>query len=195
MEKEKQPIYKKWWFWLIVVFLILGVISGAYNDFNLSNEIENSTKIDISTTEKEVIFLKGSKGKEFYNIMCEVANVENKKAQDMKETWIYETGNDKYSIELEANKSTNEINYIRLMTFKNEYNENFFLAISRLEYNESDRKTCFNWIKDNIGKENTTKIGDANFKLSIGTNKNPILEVYTDGNEKFQQEQTEKYTK
>lgn len=195
MEKVKQPIYKKWWFWLIVVFLILGLISGAYNDFNLTNETNNSNIIETSTIEEKVTFLKGSNGKEFYNIMCEVANAEKKRGQDMKKTWLYETVNDKYSIEIEANKSTNEINYIRLMTFKDEDYENFFLAISRLEYDGSDRKTCFNWIKDNIGKENTTKIGDANFKLSIGTNKNPILEVYTDGNEKFQQEQIEKYTK
>lgn len=195
MEKEKQPIYKKWWFWLIVVFLILGLISGAYNDFNLTNETNNSNIIETSTIEEKVTFLKGSNGKEFYNIMCEVANAEKKKGQDMKETWLYETVNDKYSIEIEANKSTNEINYIRLMTFKDEDYENFFLAISRLEYDGSDRKTCFNWIKDNIGKDNNTKIGNANFKFSIGTNKNPILEVYTDGNEKFQQEQIEKYTK
>lgn len=195
MEKEKQPIYKKWWFWLIVVFLILGLISGAYNDFNLTNETNNSNIIETSTIEEKVTFLKGSNGKEFYNIMCEVANAEKKKGQDMKETWLYETVNDKYSIEIEANKSTNEINYIRLMTFKDEDYENFFLAISRLEYDGSDRKACFNWIKDNIGKDNNTKIGNANFKFSIGTNKNPILEVYTDENEKFQQEQIEKYTK
>ena len=195
MEKEKQPIYKKWWFWLIVVFLILGLISGAYNDFNLTNETNNSNIIETSTIEEKVTFLKGSNGKEFYNIMCEVANAEKKKGQDMKKTWLYETVNDKYSIEIEANKSTNEINYIRLMTFKDEDYENFFLAISRLEYDGSDRKTCFNWIKDNIGKDNNTKIGNANFKFSIGTNKNPILEVYTDENEKFQQEQIEKYTK
>ena len=189
MEKNKIPIYKKWWFWLIIAFLILAFISGVYNDFNLTNETESSQ------IEEKVIFLKGSKGKEFYDILCEVANVENKKPQDMIETWIYETGDDKHSIEVEVNKSTNEINCIRLMAFKSIYSENFFLAISRLEYEGSDRKECFNWIKDNIGKESTTKIGDANFKFSMGPNKNPILEVYTDGNEEFQQKQIDEYTK
>ena len=66
--------------------------------------------------------------------------------------------------------------------------ENFFLSIARLEYNGSDKSKCFNWIKENLGKESIIKIGDANLKLCNGTSGLPILTLYTDGNENYQKE-------
>ena len=79
-----------------------------------------------------------------------------------------------------------------MMALQSEDYTNFFVALSRLEYNGSDKNLCFNWINDNLGKEATTKIGDANIQLSLGTNKKPILELHTDGNEQFQKEQLDK---
>ena len=101
----------------------------------------------------------------------------------MGDSIVYSSSNEKYGIELETNKN-NEINWISIYTLlkdKNDY-ENFFIAISRLEYDGCDKSTIFNWIHDNLGNEATTKVGNANFKLYNGTSGTPILEVYTDGN-------------
>jgi|GEM_PF-3590726 len=37
IEKEKKPVYKKWWFWVLVVFLLLG-FAGALSDNNSSTQ-------------------------------------------------------------------------------------------------------------------------------------------------------------
>lgn len=180
---EKKPIYKKWWFWLIIV-LVVGSIAGGKKS--------NITNVNATKNMKESIFLEGSNGREFYNILCDVAGVKSTEAQDTGETLIYETVDNSYSIEVESNKETNEINYVRLMAFEKENYENLFLAISRLEYENNNKEQCFNWINDNLGKEAKTKIGDANIELKLGSNDIPILELYTDGNEQFQKEQLDK---
>lgn len=185
MEKEKKPIYKKWWFWIIIVILVVGIFGGnSNNTTNINTSNTNTIQID---NEEKVIFLKGSNGKEFFNILCEVAEVSKKEGVPIAETIDYTSSNEKYGIELETNQN-NEINWISIYTMltdKNDY-ENFFMAISRLEYDSSNKAKCFNWIHDNLGKEAATKIGDANFRLYNGASGNPILEVFTDGNEDYQ---------
>lgn len=182
-----KKYYQKWWFWVtVVVLLVLGIMGGIDEHLNI-----------ISTTNKEVLnekkvtFLKGSKGKEFFKILCEVADLDYKDAQSIGDSVLYETVDVNYSIEVETNKN-NEINWLRMMAFQDNDYENFFLAVSRLEYENSNKTEAFNWIHDNLGKEAITKIGDANLKLSISTSNKPILEIYTDGNEQYQKEQLDK---
>ena len=182
----KKSIFKKWWFWVIVLVLIISVFGG-----NSSQETKNNSQNALSNDEEKVIFLKGSNGKEFYEILCDVANVEKKGSVNVGDTIDYASSNENYGIEIETNIN-NEINWISIYTLLSNDYENFFLAISRLEYDGSNKSECFNWIKDNLGKEANTKIGNANFKLYNGTSGKPILEVYTDGNEEFQNEQLNK---
>lgn len=194
MEKEKKPIYKKWWFWLIVIILVIGIFGGSSNnETNITNT--SNTNTTQARNDEKVIFLKDTNGNEFFDILCEIASVEKKDGVSIGETIDYSSSNEKYGIELETNKN-NEINFISIYTMlsnKDDY-ENLFVAISRLEYNGSNRAECFKWIHNNLGKEATIKIGDANFKLYNGTSGNPILEVFTDGNEEFQKEQLNKLT-
>lgn len=191
MEKNEKKIYQKWWFWIIIIILIAGILGGS-SDNNTNNtnstNITNSINSTVSETSKSNIFLKGSNGKEFYEILCDVGQVPKKEGVIMGDCIDYASSNENYGIELETNKD-NEINWISIYTlFSSDY-DNFFLAVSRLEYNNSNKSECFNWIKENLGKESTIKIGDANFKLYNGTSGKPILEIYTDGNEEYQKEQ------
>lgn len=183
----ENKFYKKWWFWLIII-LVLGV------GYSISTS-ENSIFVDIDNTitsdSSKVVFLKGSNGKNFFKIVCDIINPENKYTNKLDESIMYEAYNLDYSIELETNKS-NEVNYVRMMAMQTEEYTNFFLSASRLEYSNSNKTEAFNWINDNLGNEATTKIGDANFKLYNGTNGKPILEIYTDGNDDFQNEQIDK---
>lgn len=47
MEKEKKPVYKKWWFWFIILLVIAGISGVAFGD---SNTNPTSTSITSNTT-------------------------------------------------------------------------------------------------------------------------------------------------
>lgn len=42
--KEKKPFYKKWWFWLIIVFLIIGAIGQNAEDNDEKDVVKNTTE-------------------------------------------------------------------------------------------------------------------------------------------------------
>ncbi len=181
-----KKLFKKWWFWLIIIFLIVGFL-------NVSNN--NSNMINVSSSNQEKItFLSGTNGKEFFQILCDIANIEAPEGTIVGDSIDYVASNLDYGIEIETNKN-NEINWISIYTLSKSNYENFFLSIARLEYNGSDKSKCFNWIKENLGKESIIKIGDANLKLCNGTSGLPILALYTDGNENYQKEQIDKISK
>ena len=202
MEKEKKPIYKKVWFWGLTAFMLFifipSFIEGIQEGINNPKTIdaiqnEQQEELDdkkengenIVNTEKS-IFLKASKGKEFYEILCSVGEMQETNSQDMGETLLYESSNSNYSIEVEADKTTDKIAYIRMMTLQATEYENFFNSISRLEYKGAEKSQIFNWIHDNLGKETSTKIGDVNFILTLGRNGKPILEVKKDTYDEYQ---------
>ena len=57
IQKEKKPIYKKWWFWLIIFIVFIG-ITGTSEDGNTVETSYNTpsvTVIDFSTMKKEDI--------------------------------------------------------------------------------------------------------------------------------------------
>lgn len=142
--------------------------------------------------EEKVIFLKGSNGKTFFDSLCNKVKIEMQNPQKIGDSIFYETtGNMHYSIEVETN-NLNEINYVRIMIFDAEDYKDLFLEASKIEYDGANTENAYKWINDNLGKEAETKIGNANFKLEIGNNGKPILEIFTDGNDEFQKEQMDK---
>lgn len=54
--KEKKPIYKKWWFWVIVVFLLIGFIGGrsGSNPEEVTDSVAESSNTDVSPQESSV---------------------------------------------------------------------------------------------------------------------------------------------
>lgn len=52
--KNKKPIFKKWWFWAIIVVLFIAIGTSG-NDTSTENVENNNTKVEssVSTTEKE----------------------------------------------------------------------------------------------------------------------------------------------
>lgn len=183
MEKTKKPIYKRIWFWIIIIIVVVAIFSDSGdNKSTNTSDVNNIANTNISSdVEEKDVYLENSNGKDFFEILCDVGDIPKKDGTNLDEKIVYTSSNANYGIKLETNRK-NEIHYISIYTMlkeKNDY-ENFFLSISRLEYNGSDRNKCFNWIHDNIGKEATTKIGDVNFKIYNGTSGSPVLEVYTD---------------
>ena len=185
-EKEKKPLYKKWWFWLIIVILLCGLVGGNQTTNTVNNVVENQENIIVESSTTNT--LKNSKGKEFFETMCEVGETTKTKAEEIDSNLLYKSSNKNYSIEIKTNKY-DEVTYIRLKALSNIDYENFFIAISRFEYDGSDRAETFNWIHNNLGKNAKveagrtveTKIGEATFKLIFDTTKKPTLEVYANG--------------
>ena len=50
ISKTNKPIYKKWWFWLIIAFVLFAVIGGNSNS---KNETKNETKTEASSENVE----------------------------------------------------------------------------------------------------------------------------------------------
>lgn len=77
MEKEKRPVYKKWWFWILIVIIISGIVSvGAGSNTIINNDInpvssqvkeekmtlEKFNKIEIGMTYQQVVDIAGEEG-------------------------------------------------------------------------------------------------------------------------------------
>lgn len=65
VKKAKQPIYKKWWFWVIVVFLIIGAIGNALEEAEdngklagveteINNDLNNEDEQDVDKETNDV---------------------------------------------------------------------------------------------------------------------------------------------
>lgn len=42
-KKAKKPFYKKWWFWVIVSVLVIGIVSGSAGEDGKKTPIGNGT--------------------------------------------------------------------------------------------------------------------------------------------------------
>lgn len=127
-------------------------------------------------SEKKAEGLSGTNAKDFYSILCEVAEVEQKEPRTEKNLTIYESQNENYNIKVEAN-SDNEINKITITCLSDVDYENVFLALSRLEYENSDKTKAYNWIHSHMNYDTIEYIGKAKFEISK-QKKQIILKVY-----------------
>ena len=68
----------------------------------------------------------------------------------------------------------------------------FFMVFNKINYKTKNNAEFTNQLTENTGKEATTKIGDANFTLSLSGNNNPVLVMKTDGSDRYMQGQINK---
>lgn len=61
MEKEKKPVYKKWWFWFIILLVIAGISGVVFGDPN-ANPTSTSTTSNTTTQTTERFTLVDSEG-------------------------------------------------------------------------------------------------------------------------------------
>ena len=59
------------------------------------------------------------------------------------------------------------------------------MSLNRINYKTEDNANYTGWLVDNIGKESTTKIGEASFILSLDTNNHFVLEMKTDDSDNY----------
>lgn len=51
---EKKAFYKKWWFWLIVAFIIIGVAGNGGNSENIENKEDNKTIEETKQNDEQI---------------------------------------------------------------------------------------------------------------------------------------------
>ena len=145
-------------------------------------------------TSEKVIFLDGTNSDDFVSILSNVTGIDNIEETIMGDSISYEnyTIDDNYSIEVDANKDSKQIDYARVICLSDVDATNVFMAFNRMNYVGENDAELTNWLVENIGKEANIKIGNANFTLSLSTSNHPILEMKTDGSDAYQKEQYDK---
>ena len=84
-----------------------------------------------------------------------------------------------------ANKDTKEICYVKIISLTSEDATNVFMSLNRINYKTENNANYTGWLVDNIGKESTTKIGEASFILSLDTSNHFVLEMKTDDSDNY----------
>lgn len=110
---NKKPVYKKWWFWLIVVFITIGVMSQNKDEGKRVSGDNSSTQATTQETKKEfkvgdVIAFKGAEvtvtsvqrnfnsgnefiqpksGKEFIKVFVQIVNKDKEKLSYSSYDW------------------------------------------------------------------------------------------------------------
>ena len=61
-KKEKKPVWKKWWVWLIAIIVVFGVIGGNDSDVDSAEQTILGTEVsstEVNSTEKQTEEVKG----------------------------------------------------------------------------------------------------------------------------------------
>ena len=66
MEGQKKPIYKKWWFWTIIVFVLLAVIGSMSSQESNSPTSDQNKNLNPPTSSKTyIVEVTGTNGLQF----------------------------------------------------------------------------------------------------------------------------------
>lgn len=105
---EKKPIYKKWWFWVLIVLVIVGIASVAGSDTNTITSSNISEKTEYNQGEEAILgngsitvtkversqgntFDKPKEGKEYVIV---TVNIENKGKNNLSyNPWYFKLQN------------------------------------------------------------------------------------------------------
>ena len=168
---KDKSILKQWWFWIIVILVILvspSIIKGFKDGITEERKVEYTVNND---------YIANSKAKEYFEKMCELCNIEKTEPTEMVDSWNYESSNEITNIQVNSNKETDEIYYIKIMALS-EVNEQDFLNACELEYKYNDVEQAKKWVKTNLGRYTGNTIGFLHFSLTNEKN-NTMLEIYT----------------
>ncbi len=174
MKNKIKELSKKWWFWVIVIIIIIMCFPNTDNNEKQKKNIDTKEQIQETTNNT---FLEGTNSDDYAEILKSVTGIENINSSTSENLITYTSENSKYSIKMIANKDTKEIYNVRIITLTKEDPTNVFMSINRINYKTENNANYTNWLIENIGKKATTKIGDANFSLSLDTSNHPILEM------------------
>lgn len=199
ISKPKKPVYKKWWFWVIIAVLIIGIGAnmgaGEENTPNdkpttsqsndTSKDDDNAEKDEAKQEESQKEEMPILKGSQAYDI---ILSIEEKTGIEKPETTYNDDGlvwmatNSAYSYTVESNKK-HEVAYARFMVLNG--GDSAFLGFcASMPYDTAESQKAMDWVNQNVGQEASTTIGDATFTLSNG-NQGPILTITAKGYDEY----------
>ena len=165
--KKEGKFYNKWWFWLLVFLFLIGIVGNSQQNNSSNSQKSNKKK---ETNVESLVYLKGTKAKDFYGILCDVANLQKKEpSTTVCDSIEYSSSDANYLIEVGANKNTDEISYVTITPIQASDPTNLFMSLNRLDYNGKDSSEITNFIATNIGKTAEKKIGDLVFSTWISS--------------------------
>lgn len=200
---KKNKINKKnikWLLLIIIIWVLIFAASGGSDNTtdsskdstNISNTESIETEI-LSEEEKTIVtddFITNSKGKDFFEKICNLNGIGIIEPTEMADSWNYENSNENSNFQVNSDKTTDEIYYIKIMTLTNT-NIDDFLNACELEYEKNNIEKAKEWVKNNINKKASTTIGNLHFELNNPLNR-PILEIYTKNGKDYESKQESK---
>ena len=175
MKEKLKVLSKKWWFWLIIVVVVCSLFSTPTDE-------KETPKDDNKVQETEKVkYLKGTNADDYADILESVTEIDKIEGTVNGTSIKYSKANFKYSVTLSANSETKEIEYVKIEALTKEDSTNVFMSMNRMDYETENIGEFTSWLVDNLGKESTKKIGDANFTLSLSDSNYPVIEMKTDG--------------
>ncbi len=184
MKEKIKELSKKWWFWAIIIIFVIAAFSDMGDNKEKNKNNYNNVKVQTQET-KTNKFLEGTNSDDFAEILKAVTATENIDSVISDDLITYTSENSKYSVKMIANKYTKEICYIKIIALTSEDATNVFMSLNRINYKNENKGKYTSWLVDNIGKEEKTKIGKANFHLSLDAKNHSVLEMKTDGSENY----------
>ena len=175
----------------IILLFLVGLVAPTETADNNANDDRNTNtqeKTDSKTKESKVVFLKNTKAKDYYGVLCEVTGLTiNEPMNIIGDINEYSSYDNNFMIEVGANKTTDEIAYITITTIGDVDSTNAFMALNRVDYNGKDSGKLTSFITENMGNIADITIGDLNFSMWTNNGK-PIIKAETPDFEKYIEE-------
>lgn len=135
---------------------------------DISNESNNNDK-----SSKNII-----KGKDIFEKLCASVNQnydENTSSRISNNETLYELVNKKYSISVTADKTTDEANTIRVITF--DKSKQLYYAVADLPLEGPKKEEIVKFIDGSLGGAGIQLISGYNFLINLDEDHNPILDI------------------
>lgn len=150
------------------------------------NQLRNNQVTNKTQTEKKgdsSLSLYGTSANKLFNSICSKVGISPRPSSIQKGNYtIYAEANMNYNIDISSTSDKDEIMSINLTHYydNGSVNKDFFLVLTELEYDGSNKNQLADWINVNIGTNAETKIGSLNFKLTKSDENYVTLSAKTD---------------
>lgn len=128
----------------------------------------------------EAVYLGNSSAKRIFSAIIKDENVTNKDDWGRDDWYIYSAKVDQVSIEVDSYEANGQPVIISAEDLLNTGNTDIYYKILKCVFNGDDLVEITAWLRDNIGKEASTKVGDANIILKLTESGSPMLYIVDD---------------
>lgn len=157
--------------------------SSVENEISNNEEIEETNQ---SAIEQVPSFsLKDIKAKTVFNSFLSTMSSPKTDNYPIDEAFVYNGEDDTYWIEVWGDLQDDHVCIVLLQPKAKNYDISDYKKIINDVFAGNAKDEATAWINNNIGKENSTKIGDANIKLQNNTSGAPILAILGEGWENY----------